>query len=221
MHLQPVTDSLWEVVRTVNVKGALRIGHRMTVLRIGDGVVVHSPVEFEPALADAVAEIGPVRWIMAPNLKHDLFLQEWIARFPEADLLAPPGMTQLHPSLPLRSLAEASLPVELELHHIAGMPQVDEYVLLHRPSRTLIIADLFFNLHRLGDRWSRFVMWANGAWRRPAPSRLFRLFVKDKVALRASIDRLLELDFDRIVVGHGDNIQSAGRAVLQRAYDWL
>jgi hypothetical protein len=45
--------------------------------------------------------------------------------------------------------------------------------------------------------------------------------MKDKVALRDSIDRVLVLDFDRIVVGLGANVISDGKKALEQAYAFL
>jgi hypothetical protein len=43
----------------------------------------------------------------------------------------------------------------------------------------------------------------------------------DRVAARRSIDALLALPFERLVVGHGAPITAGGRAALATAYAWL
>jgi hypothetical protein len=45
--------------------------------------------------------------------------------------------------------------------------------------------------------------------------------MKDRAAVRASIDRILAWDFDRIIVGHGNNIEAHGREVLRDAFSFL
>ena len=43
----------------------------MAVLRLRDGsLLVHSPVELDDALAEALARLGPVRHIVSPNYEH-------------------------------------------------------------------------------------------------------------------------------------------------------
>ena len=52
-------------------------------------------------------------------------------------------------------------------------------------------------------------------------SRLFKLYIRDKKALRHSIDQMLSWDFERIVVGPGHLIDRDGRQVLKEAYSFL
>ena len=39
--------------------------------------------------------------------------------------------------------------------------------------------------------------------------------------MRASVDRILGWHFDRVVVTHGDVIESGGRERLRAAFEWL
>ena len=55
--------------------GGLELGGRMTVIRLPDGGLwIHSPVRFEPAHRAAVDALGPVRFLVAPNLMHHLHI---------------------------------------------------------------------------------------------------------------------------------------------------
>jgi hypothetical protein len=109
----------------------------------------------------------------------------------------------------------------LEQVEIGGMPGVQEVVFVHRPTRTLLLTDLCFNVRSAPNLFTRVFMKLNGAYGHFGPSRVGRGFMKDRAAVRASVDRLLALDFERIVMGHGDVVQSGGRAELERAFAWL
>lgn len=72
--LKPVADDIW-IVDGPRIKmsmGPLKVPFptRMTVLRLPQGIWLHSPIAFDAALADAVAALGPVRWLIAPNKIH-------------------------------------------------------------------------------------------------------------------------------------------------------
>ncbi len=41
--------------------------------------------------------------------------------------------------------------------------------------------------------------------------------VKDEAAFKASLQAILDWDFDRVIVGHGDVIESAGKEKLRKA----
>ena len=53
----------------------LEVGARMTVLRIGSELLVHSPLDADPA---TLHELGTPRWVLAPNLLHHLHVGRWI-----------------------------------------------------------------------------------------------------------------------------------------------
>jgi len=51
------------------------------------------------------------------------------------------------------------------------------------------------------------------------PGRL--MFLMWRAQNRASIDRILQWDFDRIIMAHGDVVESGGKAALRGAFSFL
>jgi hypothetical protein len=168
--------------------------------------------------------LGDVRHFTAPSRMHDGFWPEWFEHFKGAEFSAAPGLVKEHPELPFTmKLADVRPGVpggELQARLMRGMPVVNEFVFLHLASRTLIVADLVFNLDP-PDFMSRILLRLNGALGRPTPSRMFKMAIRDRAAFRESLDTVLAWDFDRVIVGHGENIASGGRAVLREAYAFL
>lgn len=77
-------------------------------------------------------------------------------------------------------------------------------MLVYRPARTLLIADLVHNVDRPRHPWARIYTRAMGFYDRFAISRMIRwTALSDRAAARRSLDELLTLPFDRLVVGHG------------------
>ena len=111
--------------------------------------------------------------------------------------------------------------VEQQSVEVGGMPRVQEVAFVHHPSRTLLLADLCFNVRSAPNLFTRLFMKLNGAWGHFGPSRVARGYMKDRAAVRASVDRLLAHDFDRVVVAHGDVLETGGRAELERAFAFL
>ena len=222
MLTQHDTD-LWSAEHEFGWQGGLiPIPVRMTVLRLGDKqLVLHSPVPLSSELRTEIDGLGSVGFIVVPRA-HGRFAAEASQSFPCARLLAAPG-----PSLRRRSLSfDAPLadhpPSEwsghLESHLVRGF-RLREVVLFHRPSRTLVLPDLCFNIHRSSSRISRLFFRANGMWQYFGPSRMIRLMVSDRAAFQRSLERVLQWDFERIVPGHGDIIERGGPAALRAA--WL
>jgi hypothetical protein len=55
---------------------------------------------------------------------------------------------------------------------------------------------------------------------KPTQSKLWRKVVKDRKAARQSAEQVLALDFQRVLVGHGQPIEN-GREVAEESLKWL
>ena len=214
--LNRVHDNLWEVERPLKAPG-LHVGHRMTVARLASGEVwIHSPVEFEESLANALAQLGPPTHFVAPSTYHDLHWPEWFRRFPKATFHCAPGVKEEHPELPFQRTLSATTPEpwesELPKFLVGGMPRLNEFVFLHRASRSLIVADLVFNFDvRRQNVFGKLFLMLNGIYGRVGCSRIFRRFIKDRAAFKKSVGEIVNLDFERLIPGHGAMIEKNGK----------
>ena len=222
MLIQHDTD-LWSTEYELGWQaGLIPIPVRMTVIRLGDGrLILHSPGPISAELGEELAELGPVGFIVVPQA-HGRFAAAASQGFPSAQLLAAPSAPWRRKRLSFHaSLADQSPAAwagRVESHLVLGF-RLHEVVLLHRPSRTLVVTDLCFNVHRSSSRIARLFFRANGMWRRFGPSRMVRRLVSDRAAFRRSIEQILQWDFERIVPGHGDVVETGGPAALRAA--WL
>jgi hypothetical protein len=208
--LTRIVDHIWEANAPLKAPG-LRLDHRMTVVRLNSGeLMVHSPVPYSEQLRNALCELGVPKWFVAPSLHHDLYWGEWFDAFPGSRFAAPQGMREQHAEFPFTDLLEEHANYwdgELIPIAIRGMPKIHEHVLLHVTSRTLIVADLVFNLDAdAQNAFGRLFLRMNGIYRRPGISRIFRMFVEDKAAFGDSVREILSHQFDRTIIGHGPNL---------------
>ena len=218
-------DGVWVLEAPLRV-GPLELGARTTVLELAGGdLCVHSPGPPGPA-GEALASVrglGHVRALVAPNLMHHLFFARWASAFPEAACLGPSGVAAKVPGVRIRAIdAEWADLVRdsLDVCPLGGMPRLDEVALLHRPSRSLVLTDLCFNIRR-APLVTRLMMQLNQGFGRFGCTRLGRSLIQDSAALRRSLDVVLGWDFDRVIVGHGDVVESGGHDVLTDAFAWL
>ncbi|MHC5064460.1 MAG: DUF4336 domain-containing protein [Planctomycetota bacterium] len=221
--LQRLADDFWEVHHPLKLLRIFPLGHRMLIIRQSDGALqLHSPVPLTDQLAEKLDSLGRVRHILAPSLMHNLFLEEYQARYPQACFWAAPGFAERYPDL--RVDVELGPGAELEGLQcclIEGMPKVNECVVFHEATRSLIVADLVFNFPKSDSRALRILLRLFGAYGGVACSRLLRLMVKDKKALRASLERVYAWDFERLIPGHGEVLASGAKSRLRAAYSWL
>ncbi|MEO6245520.1 MAG: DUF4336 domain-containing protein [Opitutaceae bacterium] len=225
MTLTALAPDLWDLNAPLSVFG-MALGHRMTVARLPDGGLwLHSPVEYSSALAEELAALGPVAHIVAPNAVHDTYLEGWFAAYPVARFHGARSFATFRPDLKFTDvLGDAPAAVwrdAFDQQLLRGMPRLNEVAFLHRASRTLILTDLAFNLGPDLPLLSRVLLRLNGCYGKFGPSRLLKTTIKDRAALRRSLDRILEWDFDRVVVSHGRNLDTGGNHALREAFDFL
>jgi hypothetical protein len=104
--------------------------------------------------------------------------------------------------------------------HIDGCI-LDETVFVHPSSRTLITADLAENFATAEGWYTRTYLKIAGIHGRVGFSRVLRPVYRDKAKALQSIDRLLECDFDRVILAHGDPIRVSGREAIRETYAWM
>jgi uncharacterized protein DUF4336 len=223
--LDPLAPDLWIATRPLPIAVG-DIGARMTVLRVPDrALILHSPVRLDPALRESLDALGVVRWILAPSKAHHLFLRDAVSAFPGAALCGARGLPEKRRDLRFDHVLEGppprGWPSEILLQAVEGAPLLNEVALLHRPSRTLVLTDLVFNVRPGPANRARLFHRLVGATGRFGPHRLVRLAIRDRAAARRSIDRILEWDFDRIVLSHGEVVATGGRALLEQAFAFL
>lgn len=213
-------------------KAGFEMGARTTIVRLpeddlaGGGLLVHSPIELSLAFKKEVEALGEVRHIVTPSHHHHAHLWQWAQAFPEATVWGAPGLnsatakTKLHDTLD--GTPRGAWNRVLDQTTIDGNTLDREIVFLHLPSRTLIIADLCFNISsRNTSLMTKVAAKSLGVLDTLSPSRAFKVATADKDALRASIRRILDWDFDRIILSHGENVETNGKAKLRHAFAWL
>jgi hypothetical protein len=223
--LTPIADGVWITHAPVSFLG-LRMTSTMTVLRLGEGrLLVHSPVPLTPERRAAVEALGSVEHLYAPNTFHHLRIGDWAAAFPSARVHAPAGLARKRRDLKI-DRRHGSGPEPAFAGVVDELPvdgfRLQETALLHRPSRTLVVADLVHAVGRPTHPWTAFYTRAMGFHDRVAVSRVIRWTAfSDRTAARRSVDRILALPFDRIVIGHGPPLLEGAREALAGAYGWL
>lgn len=223
--LTPLAPDLWVATRPLPLAVG-DIGTRMTVVRLPDGgLFLHSPVLPDAETRQALDAIGSVRCVVAPSKVHHFFVGDYLGAYPDARAFAAPGLAEKRKDLSFQAVLDDQAPAEwrseIEQHLFRGAPRIDEVVFFHRASRTLILTDLAFNVAADRTAGARLFYWLAGAAGRFGPHRLVRFLLRDRRAARESVDRILQWDFDRIVVSHGDVLESGGRERFADAFAFV
>jgi hypothetical protein len=223
--LRALAENIWIAERAQRFYG-LEVGTRMTVIRLADGsLLLHSPVQLDPELRRELDAIGRVRYTVAPNRVHHLYAGEVAKAYPGARLWVGPGLERKRPDLQFVAVLGDDAPAEwrgqVDQVFFRGRPYENEVVFCHRASRTLIMCDLAFNFGPRAAAPTRLLMRLLRSYGRFGPSKLDPFLIRDRRAARESLERILGWDFDRVVVAHGDVLESGGREALRQGYAWL
>ena len=219
-----IADDVWIEPRPLRFFG-VETGTKMTVVRLqSGGLFVHSPVALDAATRDAVDALGPVAAIVAPSRFHHLYVGEWARAYPGASLSACPGLETKRKDVAwsgvLGDEPEAAWKGELDQVFFGARPMENEVIFFHRKTKTIISCDFMFNLATHPSGLTRAVAFVMGQ-REPGTTLLERVLIRNRVAARDQIGRVVAWGADRIVVAHGAVIESNGSELVRTAYHWL
>lgn len=195
-----------------------------TILRHPDGgLTVISPIAFDDATAAKLEALGTVQRLVAPNCFHHLSLPKAMARWPKAAVWAAPRLERKRADLAFTGVlatGSAALP-DVSVHVLDGAPRAGETAFFHQPSRTLVLADLIFNLPAGENPIERLYLWVSDCAGKPGQSLVWRALVKERAKARASAEALIALKPERVLPSHGAPIERDATAELERALWWM
>lgn len=216
-----VPGQIWVKEHPVSLVGA-RLLTRMTVMRLDDGLYLHSPVEIDDATRDAIARLGEVRGIIAPSTVHHLFVASAQRAFPSARTYGIAGLEKKRRDLRFDELVGEAPPAAWagQMDQVViGNRVMREVDLLHRASRTLVLVDLVENFRDETPGTNallRGLVRVMGMWGRPRPAPELR-WLRDE-ATRARLEELLAWDFDRAILAHGELLDHAPKDAIREAW---
>jgi Domain of unknown function (DUF4336) len=220
----PIDAGLWGLDRRLRMPGGALLPCRTSLARLrSGGLLVISPPPVELGGLDGLAALGAVEHVLAPNPFHYLNVAAFLARHPAARFWAAPGLFDRVPGLPAGRELGAEAPSEWREsvdHALLGPTRgVSEVALFHRESASLILTDLAFNLVAMTRRFDRVAWRLAGMPAGFGPSRTSRTFLlRDRVAAAAFLERLLAWPFRRVVVAHGQALETDAASEFRRAF---
>lgn len=249
-----IRDVVPRVITTFSVPfwrfGRIKVGGRGTVVRLQSGALaVFSPVALTDEVKQKVSELGEVKYIAALDQEHHIFLGPWHQAYPAAQVLGPstlpPKRTkQKNEDVPFAFLFSPDKPVtsispefdaEFDWEYVSSHIN-KEIVFHHKPTRTLIQADLLFNLpateqfSKTGvDPGSGILSKIFGALQNTKGSATWQKRLVwygtsggegGRSAFNKSVERINKWGFERIIPCHGDVIEGNGKAVFEKVFGW-
>jgi hypothetical protein len=224
--LGQIDTDLWVIERAHRYLG-VEIETRMTVIKLADGsLFVHSPVRLDEVTRASLDKLGPVKHVVAPNRFHHLFVSDYPKIYPDVKIYGAPGLDTKRPDLHFDAIL-SEIPPSVwsgQIDQIVFRPfgALNETIFFHRRSRIALFTDLMFNVNHSDSALTRIVLRLDGGFRGLAVPRMFRLPIRmrRRLALDA-LARILEWDFDRLTVAHGDVVEGGAKTAMRNAWSFL
>lgn len=191
---------------------------KSTCIQLQEGRVLISPGS--NLAKDQLAPLNNLTDLIAPSLFHCAGVQKIRPIFPTARIWGVEGAKELKPDVGWTDkLTPQSWKFqdELPMIQLGGIPKVNEVVFFHKESKSLIVADLCFNLVDASGFGSWLILNLFGTYRKFAISHFFTRFIADRKAFEKSLSQIFELDFENLILSHGANVNGNAKEKLLSA----
>lgn len=220
-------NTIW--LREYPIKYAgTRFNSRMSLVRLKNGnLFIHSPCRIDDHLKEQINALGKVEYIVAPGYYHYFYVVSAQQAFPEAETLICPGIERKMPFMKfdwfLGDRADDRLVDDFEQVLLRGNKYIWEVAFFHKPTQTLLLVDLIENFtdKTHGVSWSLKLWWklVFHMWQNPKPAPEYQFGWQNKDAARDSLTKILQWDFNTIILSHGDVIEQNAKETALKAWE--
>jgi len=221
-----VTDDIWIFSRPFTRFGILPLGGRSVAVKLSNGgvwVLASTPPTEETKAA--IDGLGSVAYLLSPNLDHHWFLGPFKEAYPNAKLIGPGPLGEKRKDLKfdglyLKDAEGTTYGFEDDITAIPfGGTALTDIAFYHKPSKTLIVGDLLYNLPNTESMPSIF----SGLFKTFSPGgalhkKLIAGSETNHESLVASAKAVDALDIQRIIPLHGDVIETDAHKKWKLAY---
>ncbi|KAG8525851.1 uncharacterized protein KY384_000611 [Bacidia gigantensis] len=228
-----------------------RFGRIKLSVKLQSGALaVFSPTALTPEVRSTVESLGnKVSYIAALDFEHHIYLGDWAKAYPNAKLMGVEGLPEKREKNPETKgnifkyvwtnqnkdhlKVDEDFDKEFDYEYV-GSHANKELVFLHKPDRTLIEADMMFNLPAYeqhskdkenaesGILTKLFTGFQNtkgtALWQKR-----FLWYVAssaNRPDFNTSVHKINGWNFDRIIPCHGDVIETGGKGIFQKLFAW-
>ncbi len=193
----------------VSVLPKVMLPTRTFIVTSGETAFIFSPGPRFPAL-DRLLKTKKEIVIVAPNMFHHMYLHEYsdlkAKYYGPLEILRKNTRFQSHIDTP-EDFAE-KYKSDFDVISLNGCPNIQESLYLVKKEKALIVTDLVFNFQVFTSKALKASLFLMGIKEELGTSRLVKLNIKNKKAFRESIQKVLKLKFNRVLVFHGSTVEN-------------
>ncbi len=220
-------------------------------------LAIFSPTPLTPTAKSTIDSLGgEVSYLAAPDIEHHIWLSTWATAYPNAHIIAPEGLAEKRATMnktnkevtilnfgTIFTKAAKNSPEGIKVSEefdsefsteFLEMTPNKEIAFFHKPSKTLINADLMFNLPAY-EAFSKSGIDATTGW----TTRLFTALTSakgsaiwqkrlqwyafsksDRPGFNKSVQRINSWGPENIVMSHGETVVGDGKEIFQKVFQW-
>jgi hypothetical protein len=226
MGLEKQSENVWTLSRPFRVTGVGDIGVRMTVMRLASNeILLISPVLLSDADVQEINQLGTVKYLIAPNSLHHLYIKEGQACFPKAKLAGPPGLAERRKDIAFNLVVSENNWLwkhEIEICVVkASAPLYEEVLFFHKKDKVLVTTDLVFNLRNQKGFIQKILARLNNTFDRFGMSWLGKRMFSDRHSLRVALKQISHWNPSVIIMAHGSVLRDRVMPQFLEAFAWL
>jgi hypothetical protein len=199
---------------------------RMTVVRLNDRrLVIYSAVSLEEDEMARLQAYGTLAFMIVPNERHRLDAGPWKDRYPQMVVVAPPGARKkVEQAAPVDATAVDFGDPDVSFVEVPGTHGTEAALEVRgADGLTLVVNEIIgaiHGAHGLRGWLLKLMGFAGEEAQIPAPVKM--QFADGRAALAGQLRRWAQVpDLKRIIVSHGDIIETDPAGVLTRLADSL
>ena len=225
--MERLGEGLWHFHYDVKMLwGAIIFQATTWIVRLENNTLaLISPGPIDDNRAAEIAKLGNVSCLIAPNSFHHLFVKRAKERYPEATICIAPALetkrADLTPHTVLTRDPEPAWASTLDQVVIDGAPKLTEVLFFHKPSGSLLITDLMFNIHQTRGWLTPVIVRMFGAHKKLASSRLLKSQFQDRQAASASLREVFTWPIQSLQLNHGDAVRENALTRFRETLSWL
>ncbi|KAF9480963.1 hypothetical protein BDN70DRAFT_876978 [Pholiota conissans] len=231
--IREVTKGVWTFSKPFSRLGVWPIGGRSTAIQLHNGgvwVLASTPLDADTK--KKLEELGPVKYIVGADAVHNLFLSDFKKQYPEAKLIVPADAIPRIDDKELKfdgvwgrdpPATKYGFEDEIDWCYFSGFKNKD-IAFLHKPSKSLIEADLLMNLVSIKEQYantkkpSNFLGLGSFGPHSWIHARLIWSLGKNVEEMRRDAKTVSGWDFQRIIPCHGDVIETDAKKAWNDVY---
>ncbi len=232
-NIQEFHPQIWTFNQPFSRFGLIKVGLTGTVIKFGyNDLFVINPVNTTQdgeAIKKKLDELGKVKWIVCPNMQHHLYAKQYKEWYPDAKVIGMEGLPEKKKDLHFDVVYGQNFDKQkwgfeddIDSVYFSGFVNKD-IAFFHKHSKTLIVADLLANLPAT-QAYSRAKAGAFSGLPSLSPFSVWqRTFLRaggfrNKAAMKKDVQKVLDWDFNKIIVGHGNPILENAKDAWKSAY---